>query len=317
MTTSKTLKTPTDQTAEIDDRWHLQAPAYVLDDADLERKKDDNPDSRKDWHVGINAIKAWDLTRGKDIKVVIFDTGVEIDHPSLKNVDRHSACDFDHTFLGDKLAGPGTRIANPVDAHGTACAGLVGAVDLYDANDQKSVRVVGVAPECTLIPVRISTNFEVGSLIGALDYAASVGDVILLPRYLPESKALTATLDAIGSRMPIVCAAGNDGLNSLIYPARLEIDDRRRRLQRARLSLDLQPVWPGPRRRGAQQRHPDRDAGADEVGQGNRERPSARNPRRGSDARRVARGACSSLVQCCAPGALRRGASGFTCFVHC
>ncbi len=59
------------------------------------------------------------------------------------------------------------RIYNPHDAHGTASAGIVAAA----AND---TGCVGVAPECRIVPVRISTNVEFKSLIAALKYAGRV-----------------------------------------------------------------------------------------------------------------------------------------------
>lgn len=81
---------------------------------------------------------------------------------------------------------------------------------------------MGVAPQATLVPIRISTNLETDSLINALKYARRVGDLILIPRYLPESPDLSAIISAIARKVPIVCASGNDGTNSLIYPASLD-----------------------------------------------------------------------------------------------
>ena len=107
----------------------------------------------------------------------------------------------------------------------------MGAIDLDE------VDVVGVAPKCTLIPVRINANFEPAVLEAAIEYAGKVGDVILMPRYLPrvpvsnvydtrrlndQLHQLEATLRRIARLKPVVCAAGNDGTSSLVYPASLE-----------------------------------------------------------------------------------------------
>jgi subtilisin family serine protease len=178
------------------------------------------------------------------------------------------------------------RIYNPNDAHGTASAGIVAAA----AND---TGCVGVAPECSIVPVRISTNVEFKSLIAAVKYAGQVGDVILMPRSLPWADAepsspggagssavkhsalatvgskasagehpslrravdpqahqiwlelngkhgqafwraldgkseqelsaiLYAAISEVAARVPVVCASGNNGTSSLIYPACLE-----------------------------------------------------------------------------------------------
>lgn len=196
---------PQDST-RVSETWHLAAPHLQADD----------PPS---WMVGINLPDLAPAPRREQIRVVVFDTGVEFDHPSLKGAFAKTldlSRDFDHGFSSDgRSLKEGGQIANPFDAHGTACAGLVGARQL------EGVEFVGVDQYCQLISVRISTNFEVDSLIDALEYAATVGDVLLLPRFLREDDRLTAALTDIGSRMPIVCASGNDGRSSLIYPARL------------------------------------------------------------------------------------------------
>jgi subtilisin family serine protease len=315
----------------------------VLGIEDLTRQ----PRFGRQWHLhkpnkllGINAVGAWTLTRGsKEIKVVVFDTGVDLIHPNLHpNLVLEEARDFDHSLeeevkledseieellqnavaadyahrararkeeqaasrkanslgpaqtsksgLGFDRVKTNARIYNPHDAHGTASAGIVAAA----AND---TGCVGVAPECSIVPVRISTNVEFKSLIAAVKYASQVGQVILMPRSLPwveaqpstpggagasaakhaalspvESKAsagehpslrhavdtqahqtwlelngkdgrefwraldgkseqelsaiLYAAISEVAERVPVVCASGNNGTGSLIYPACLE-----------------------------------------------------------------------------------------------
>jgi subtilisin family serine protease len=131
--------------------------------------------------VGINARAAWKEGMGEGVRVVILDNGVDFGHPSLSSrINLAAARDFDHGRNGQGgLHVQGGRIDNRFNAHGTACAGIVAAAL------KPGVRVVGVAPEATLVPIRISTNFEFKSLIAALAYADDAGDVILLPRHLP------------------------------------------------------------------------------------------------------------------------------------
>jgi subtilisin family serine protease len=224
-----------------DDCWHLeaphevvvrrrlptalaQAPLYVpaewtgLSEAALryvtakEAKEVEPSDSYT--RVGINARPtAWEKTKGKGARVVILDNGVDFQHPSLSdNIDLDASRDFDQDSKGRSPNELG-QIDNRFNAHGTACAGIIAAVKL------PGVRVVGVAPEATLVPIRISTNLKTESLINALDYARRVGDVILLPRYLPKSQELSDKISVIAQEIPIVCASGNDGTPFLVYPA--------------------------------------------------------------------------------------------------
>ncbi len=223
---------------ENDDCWHLDAPRDVvikrlpptalaeapvyemaerpgLSEASLSYAPAETHKVVSDDYtrVGINAREAWETTKGKGVKVVIFDNGVDFQHPSLKpNVSLQDGRDFDQDSNG-RSRQEGGQIDNRFNAHGTACAGIIAAAH------RPGVRVVGVAPEATLVPIRISTNLETKSLINALKYAACVGDVILMPRYLPTSQELSDTISAIARELPIVCASGNDGTGSLVYPA--------------------------------------------------------------------------------------------------
>lgn len=110
--------------------------------------------------------------------MVIFDMGLDPGHPSLSpNIAKvmDLAADFDHR-LGGRTPARNAQILNRYNAHGTACAGIVAAVDPSTSSDPrlKNVRVVGVAPEACPVPVRISSNFDIASLIAALDYSGSM-----------------------------------------------------------------------------------------------------------------------------------------------
>ena len=65
------------------------------------------PRFERQWHLheskdllGINAVGAWPLTRGsKEVKIVVFDTGVDVIHPNLHpNIVLEDARDFDHSL---------------------------------------------------------------------------------------------------------------------------------------------------------------------------------------------------------------------------
>ncbi len=145
--------------------------------------------------------------------------------------------------------------------HGTACAGLTSGktFDNDQFGEQGNISVYfGVDPDSQVVPITTSISPDPEQLIAAFLYAyAQDVDVILFPRdvadpaFWPgygalgadEKTRLHSTLageppgDAVGidarwrtleavirwvsEAIPVVCAAGNDGRSSLIYPASL------------------------------------------------------------------------------------------------
>jgi hypothetical protein len=95
--------------------------------------------------IDISAEKAWCITKGSpNIKIAIIDSGVQLDHPDLaENILLE---------LGyDATSGTGNTYGGPYgnDDHGTNCAGIIAAVD-------NNMGVIGVAPQCKIVPIRIS-----------------------------------------------------------------------------------------------------------------------------------------------------------------
>jgi subtilisin family serine protease len=228
-----------DDDVTTDNRWHLRAPTST--------------------RIGLNVIGPDSQHHVKgcpEIKVVIFDSGVDHKHRSLEGrIDMASARNFDHT-LDEKGKAPNssaltnTCIDNKYDAHGTALAGIVCAVEGHE-------ECLGIAPECKVVPIRISSNFEIKSLISALNYASEVGDVLVLARSLPrtedvrresafkevavskavsleshgketarpsqawpgDEKKIEEALEQVAKKIPVICAGGNNGTSSPAYPA--------------------------------------------------------------------------------------------------
>lgn len=93
----------------------------------------------------VNALLAWRISKGKDIKVAVIDEGVDLNHPDLK---ANLLPGYDTTNWGS----PGQNgDAAPNDSHGTACAGVIAAVE-------NNIGMTGIAPQCKVIPVRIATG---------------------------------------------------------------------------------------------------------------------------------------------------------------
>ncbi|MFT6602972.1 MAG: subtilisin family serine protease, partial [Bacteriovoracaceae bacterium] len=117
------------------------------------------------WRLGkkgedINAEKAWGLTRGRStIKIAVIDTGVDYDHPDLKNNILTNEIEFNGTdgvdddgngYIDDVY---GYDFANndgdPKDGHGhgTHCAGVIGAT-----HNRSGIR--GVMGSVKILPIK-------------------------------------------------------------------------------------------------------------------------------------------------------------------
>lgn len=93
---------------------------------------------------------------GKGVKVAIIDTGVDLQHPDIANNIKD---DRDFTQSNTKqIDGVG---------HGTAIAGIIGG------NSKTDKGIIGVAPECTIVPLRVMRNSEAES-----DLAKNVKEAI-------------------------------------------------------------------------------------------------------------------------------------------
>lgn len=97
----------------------------------------------------VNAKDAWQYTTGENVIVAIIDNGFELQHPDLASnfIQGYDCTD------GTDGATHGAYREN-VDSHGTQCAGIIGAVN----ND---IGVVGIAPNCRLMPIRRGYSYYV------------------------------------------------------------------------------------------------------------------------------------------------------------
>lgn len=188
----------------------------------------------KQWGLkagpGVNAKKAWEITKGKsNIVVAVIDTGVDYNHRALANnmwvntKEKLDGTDTDGNGYVDDIYGYDFANDNgdPLDDHnhGTHCAGIIAANATY---------AKGIAPKVSIMALKFLTKSGKGSLAGAvasIEYAVDNGADIL-----SNSWGATVSSDSLKEAIKyaerkgvlFVAAAGNDGRNNdsrPIYPA--------------------------------------------------------------------------------------------------
>ena len=92
--------------------------------------------------IDANVTTAWDTVQGAGIRIAIVDDGLELTHPDLAaHIDVANSYDYN-----DADADPSPGFG---DDHGTACAGVAGAIG------NNGLGVSGAAPEATLVGLRL------------------------------------------------------------------------------------------------------------------------------------------------------------------
>ena len=180
----------------------------------------------------VNAKDAWQYTTGENVIVAIIDNGFELQHPDLASnfIQGYDCTD------GTDGATHGAYREN-VDSHGTQCAGIIGAVN----ND---IGVVGIAPNCRLMPIRKGYSYYVkdknGKNIDTLYHSKTEyvlksfrqayqngADVISCSwSYDPSISGIydlvlgeTVSQGRNGLGCVIVFSVGNDSLSRINYPS--------------------------------------------------------------------------------------------------
>ncbi|MDH4197152.1 MAG: S8 family peptidase [Candidatus Aminicenantes bacterium] len=160
-------------------------------------------------NADIHATAAWEETTGQPTVVVaVLDTGVDLEHPDLKN----------------KLVSRGRDLVNDdLDAsddqwHGTHIAGIIGA------ETNNGFGIAGVAWNCKILPVKVLDKTGVGTAsqvaIGIIWAADNGAHVINMSFGGDESAESVKDALKYAYTKKVVCIAsvGNDG-KDVDYPA--------------------------------------------------------------------------------------------------
>lgn len=172
----------------------------------------------------INISDGWNAVEDFGFRqtfVAVIDTGVQMDHPDLKNVYIKKCC-VDATQSGYPLL---TSVSKPyTDFHGTAVAGIISA----EANNGKGIAGVatGVDKEMArIMAIKCSTEpgfLDIGAIINGIYYAVDHGaDVINISAgSYGGGEAYQAAIDyAYDNDVIVVAAAGNESTSEPLYPA--------------------------------------------------------------------------------------------------
>jgi len=184
-------------------------PDYKLDDVgDIQTLSQIYPQNVRD----LNIPKIWTKTKGRGVVVAVLDTGCPVSHPDLMaNIDL-SKC---RSFID------GEDIFDTHVGHSTHCSGTIGAIDNADG-------IVGIAPEVTIVTVKVldkNGSNRGNSVERGLEYCLQLKpDIVNLSLGGPNPMDTTHSLikKLVESNIPVVCSAGNNGMENVLYPARYE-----------------------------------------------------------------------------------------------
>ncbi len=167
----------------------------------------DDPRYNEQWHLkAMGAPTGWAKTpRGKGVIVAVIDTGVTVteDLKQTKVLKGKSFADGESPKDGN--------------GHGTHVAGTIAQ------STDNGVGVAGVAPEATILPVKVLSDQGYGSnawIASGIDWAVANGaDVINMSLGGPYSEVVeNACIKAHKAGVIVVAATGNSGREGVSYP---------------------------------------------------------------------------------------------------
>ncbi len=149
---------------------------------------------------------------GDGIKVAVVDTGIQLDHPDLK----------DNIKGGVNTINP-LKSPNDDNGHGTHVAGIIAAVD-------NTIGVIGTAPKVWLYAVKVLNRNGMGfvsDIIEGIQWCIGNGIQVVNMSFGTSSDVQAfhdALTTAYNSGLVLVAAAGNSGPedNTVLYPAKYD-----------------------------------------------------------------------------------------------
>lgn len=165
-------------------------------------------------NIDISACSAWNYSTGKNMKIAILDTGIDMNHIDL------SSNIYNLSYDTETKTSPSILYYD----HGTHCAGIAAAVA------DNGVQIAGVAPEATIVSISNTLHSTTNSRLKRADgikWAYQHG-VDIISNSWGSSTYHDAINEAIneafrfgrqGKGCVIVFASGNQSSNNVSYPA--------------------------------------------------------------------------------------------------
>lgn len=185
-------------------------PNYILTQNEINLPNDVFYRERYQWNLPmIAAEKGWTKSKGiEDIEIAVVDTGVDLDHPDLKNrlTQGYNAIEDSN---------------NPDDdnGHGTHVAGIIAS----ETNNREGI--AGLTWYNRIMPIKVmgkegyGTTFHIAEgIIWATDHGADVIN-LSLGNYQPSEVLHEAVKYAFNKNVVLIAAAGNDNTDQPSYPA--------------------------------------------------------------------------------------------------
>lgn len=128
----------------------------------------------------MDIVEGWKFSQGEDVVIAVLDTGVDINHPDIReniwvnsNEISDDGLDNDNNGFVDDINGwdffnddNSVSDSNVDDMHGTIVAGIIGAVK------DNGIGIVGVAPRAEILPLKVigSEGGKTSDIIRAIEY---------------------------------------------------------------------------------------------------------------------------------------------------
>ena len=189
-------------------------------------------------HQLIQMSDAWDISTGShDVVVAVLDTGVDVNHPDLKDniwinedeIPDNGEDDDENGYIDDIHGWNFEDDSNEVtpeesfwgiSGHGTQVSGVIAAV----GNNGEGVS--GINWHCSIMALRLSLEITSAEVATALDYAAANGAHVLnmsfaADEFGPDGDPIvkTAIDNAFAQGVLLSASAGNEDTTKPNYPA--------------------------------------------------------------------------------------------------
>ena len=209
---------------------NMQPVGSVLTAEDIAKLQRNNPNKAKEsfapndplysqqgYIQTVKADQVWQQTTGDTTQVIaILDTGVDWNHPDLKNkiwTNPNPATSWNMDGILNDVRGWDfvNNDNNPMDdnSHGTHVAGIAAA------ETNNGIGIAGVCPKAKIMPIKVFTSKgtgDVATIVRGINYAATHGATVINMSFggygwsqTEEAALLNAYPNAI-----LVAAAGND-----------------------------------------------------------------------------------------------------------